>query len=126
MARGIFNPEGEFLRELHKRKLEEETAESPKVTEEHGGEPPEEKEAWKKELERAEQQYETRIGKKPVKIETAEQVARYLGEEIEKTADERTWDKTRVYQGEHGPRGHRHGKKPAKPGRETVRQKEAA
>jgi hypothetical protein len=136
MARGIFNPEGEFLRELHKRKLEEVENEPPETEEGHETESPEEKAAWEETMRKAEEQNKTRVGKKPVKIETAEQLAPYLESEFEKISAAHQAElaekhspgglkSRRVSRG--WERGHRHGlKKERAKGGETIREKKAA
>jgi hypothetical protein len=136
MPRGIFNPEGEFLRDLHKRKLEEAENEPPKTEKELEGESPEEKAAWEEMIKKAEEQNKTRAGKTPIKIETGEQVAPYLEDKFEKI--------NAAHQAElaekHSPgglksrrvsrgweRGHRRGVKPERTkGGETIRGQKAA
>jgi hypothetical protein len=130
MARGIFgrrpSPEEKVLREIDKRESEKEN-EPPEAEEGSEEESPEEAEARKKLIAEAAARYETGIGKQPVEVKTAEQLAPYLENEFEKISAAHQAELAE----EHNPgglksrrisrgweRGHRHGlkKKRAKGG----------
>lgn len=128
MARGIYNPEGEFLRELYKRKREEETTNEPPETEEERAkeEPGEEEAARKKMLEKIEQRHERIISREP-----DESIPEETGKSKPDLQDRRA-RKVSIRVTEEGTvqtvrRGHRYGGvKPKKHGRETIRHREAA
>lgn len=120
MPRGIFNPEGEFLRKLHEEKRGEDKNEPSEIDEEPTEELPEEEEARNKLHDEAAARYETGLKNPPHTIEENMDAA---AEKEQRLLKETRYNKLSAARDKQRAKGI---KKERPKGGETIREKRAA